>query len=222
MRLRVYYVVMIISIVIINAKLSYKMNCDSLLSHIHQFVQLNEEEIAALKAVLISRPFRQGDMMVRSGDTAGYLMYVCSGYILTYITDDDGTERVVQIATEGWWAPDLFSLTNQAKTTYSTRGLCNGEVLLFPKLAQNYLLEKFIKFERYFRIIFQESLIRQQSRFIETFSTPAGERYLAYVARFPGIEQFVPQKYIASYLGITPQFLSKIRKKQSRRSVNIG
>jgi len=182
------------------------MNCDSLLSHINQFVQLNDEETMALKSVLISRPFRQGEMMVKSGDIAGYLMYVCSGYILTYVHAKDGTEQVIQIATEGWW-------TN---TSYSTKGLCDGEVLLFPKLAQNLLFEKYIKFERYFRIIFQESLIRQQSRILDEFTVTAAQRYNNFIERFSGIEKCVPQKYIASYLGITPQFLSKIRKSIKR------
>ncbi len=188
------------------------MNCDSLFHHISQFVKLNEEEITALKRVLIPRPFKAGELMVRSGDYAGYLMYVCSGYVLTYITGEDGNEQVIQIATEGWWAPDLFSLTDRINTRYSTKALCDGEMLLFPKLAQNFIFDRYIRFEKYFRIIFQESLIRQQSRFVEVFTLPAAERYRNYIARFPGIEQQVPQKYIASYLGITPQFLSRIRK----------
>lgn len=192
------------------------MSCDSLLSHINQFVQLNDEETMELKSVLISRPFRQGEMMVKSGDIAGYLMYVCSGYILTYVHAKDGTEQVIQIATEGWWTPDLFSLTSQTNTSYSTKGLCDGEVLLFPKLAQNLLFKKYIKFERYFRIIFQESLIRQQSRILDEFTVTAAQRYNNFIERFSGIEKCVPQKYIASYLGITPQFLSKIRKSIKR------
>jgi len=189
------------------------MSCDSLLSHINQFVQLEQEEIDELKSVLIYRTFRQDDYIAKSGDPASYLMYVCSGYLLTSLIDSTGSERVIQIATEGWWSPDLFSLTSQSKTNYSTRGLTNGEVLLFPKLAHQHLLERYIKFERYFRIIFQESLIRQQKRILESFSIKAEERYQNYLDRFPEIEKYVPQKYIASYLGITPQFLSTVRRR---------
>lgn len=187
------------------------MNCEDLFTHISQFVLTNEAEQSTLKSVLISRPFTQGDLIVKSGDAAGYMMYVCSGYILTYVTGRDGLEHVVQIVPEGWWAPDLFSLTNQAHTAYSTKGLCEGKVLLFPRTAQSYIFDKYPVFERYFRIIFQESLIRQQSRFVEVFTISAADRYEQYISSFPGIATYVPQKYIASYLGITPQFLSKIR-----------
>jgi len=91
--------------------------------------------------------------------------------------------------------------------------LCDGEVLLLPRSAQNQLFEVYTKFEHYFRVTFQNSLLRQQFRFIETYSQSAEERYQAFIAAYPKIEQYAPQKQIASYLGITPQFLSKIRKK---------
>jgi len=91
--------------------------------------------------------------------------------------------------------------------------LTDGEVLLLPRLAQAHLLENYIAFERYFRITFQDALIRQQHRFIESHTDSAEDRYQAFVHKFPGMEQYVPQKYIASYLGITPEFLSKVRRK---------
>jgi hypothetical protein len=82
-----------------------------------------------------------------------------------------------------------------------------------PKTSVDQLLEKYVKFERYFRILYQNSLVTQQHRVILSYSATAEERYLSFREKYPTLEQFVPQKYIASYLGITPEFLSKIRRK---------
>jgi hypothetical protein len=77
-------------------------------------------------------------------------------------------------------------------------------------------LENYIQFERYFRILFQNALLRQQLCFVENYTATSEERYQALTTTYPEIEKFVPQKHIASYLGITPEFLSKIRKKISQ------
>jgi CRP-like cAMP-binding protein len=189
------------------------MNSSVILSNINQFVQLDENESEFLESVLIPRPFKQGELIVKSGDAARYLMFVNSGYIMSYYTDRDGNDHVVQFAAEGWWCGDIYSLSDYPKTIYSTKGLSNGELLLLPRSAQEQLFEKYSKFERYFRITFQNSVIRHQFRFIESYSTTAEERYQKFVTTYPNIDRYVAQKYIASYLGITPEFLSKIRKR---------
>lgn len=192
------------------------MNTQIILNNIQQTVQLDEHETAFLESVLIKRPFKQGELLVESGDSARYMIFVNTGYLMTYFTDQDGTDHVVQFASGGWWVGDIYSLSKEGQTPYTTKGLCDGEVLLLPRLAQNQLLETYIKFERYFRITFQNSLLRQQLRFIESHSTSAEERYQSFIATYPNIQQYVPQKYIASYLGITAEFLSKVRRKLAK------
>ncbi|MDN5284405.1 MAG: cAMP-binding domain of or a regulatory subunit of cAMP-dependent protein kinase [Mucilaginibacter sp.] len=189
------------------------MNSAPILSNINEHVQLDENEAAYLESVLISRPFKQDELIVKSGDIARYIMFVNAGYIMSYYTDQEGDDHVVQFAAQNWWSGDLFSLSQDPRTIYSTKGLTDGELLLLPRSAQDQLFEKYPKFERYFRITFQTSLIRQQLRFIESYSLTAEERYVKFQLRFPKIDQYIAQKYIASYLGITPEFLSKIRKR---------
>ena len=189
------------------------MNSAIILSNINEHVQLNADERAYLESVLISRPFRQDELIVKSGDVARYIMFVNSGYIMSYYTDQEGDDHVVQFAAKNWWSGDLFSLSPDPRTIYSTKGLSDGELLLLPRSAQEQLFEKYPKFERYFRITFQTSLIRQQLRFIDNYSLTAEERYVKFQSKFPNIDQYIAQKYIASYLGITPEFLSKIRKR---------
>jgi CRP-like cAMP-binding protein len=194
------------------------MNSAIMLAHINQVVPLDREETAFLESVLIPRPFKQGELIVKSGEPARYMMYVNSGYLMTYFTDKNGTDHVIQFASDGWWVGDIYSLSKEAHTRYTTKGLCDGEVLLLPRLAQNQLLERYIKFERYFRITFQNSVLRHQLRFIESHSNSAEERYQSFITTYPNIQQYVPQKYIASYLGITAEFLSKVRRKLAKRS----
>ncbi|TDW96678.1 Crp/Fnr family transcriptional regulator [Dinghuibacter silviterrae] len=189
------------------------MTPDLLLSNIRQHIPLDEAESEFLLSVLIPRPFKQGELIVRAGDPARHLMFVDTGYLMTYYTDTNGEDHVIQFSGEGWWAGDIHCLSEYTTTRYSSRGMSGGEVLLLPKLALEQLLSNYTKFERYFRIIFQKGFMRQQLRYIEGHSTSAEERYQSFIQAYPSIAQTVPQKYIASYLGITPEFLSKIRKR---------
>jgi CRP/FNR family transcriptional regulator, anaerobic regulatory protein len=193
------------------------MNYSLILETIGREVRLNEEEAGFLESVLISRPFKQSELIIKSGETARYLMFVNAGYIMSYYSDKEGTDHVIQFASTGWWGGDIYSFSAEPTTIFSTKALCDGELLLLPRSAHDQLFDKYPVFEKYFRIHFQRSVIRNQLRFIENYSAKAEERYQAFLQRFPGMEQYVPQKYIASYLGITPEFLSKIRKRSTHK-----
>lgn len=193
------------------------MKTSSIISHIREYIDLDQGEADYVSALFIPRAVRQGEVIVESGAPPLYMIHVSSGYLMTSYTDELGHDHVVQFATAGWWTGDLYSLDNDLPTIYTTRALTDGEVLLFPKAAQELLLNRHIKFERYFRIIFQYALKRLQLRIIENYSLPAERRYLAFCEKYPGMEQYVPQKYIASYLGITPEFLSKIRGRLAKK-----
>lgn len=143
------------------------MNTDQILSNINNSVPLNQEETALLESMLIPRPFKQGELIVRSGEQARYLMFVNSGYLMTYFTDDTGADHVIHFASTGWWVSDIYSMGKDPLTRFTTKGLCDGELLLLPRPAQKQLLETNIKFERYFRITFQNSVLRQQMRIID-------------------------------------------------------
>ena len=183
-----------------------------LLTHINQFITLDQEEIEFLDTAFIARPYKQGEIIVRSGEPARFLAFVNQGHTITYYTDQEGHEHIIRFAAAGWWSGDLHSLGNEVTTQFATKGVSDGELLLLPRPTQQVLLERYPKFERYFRQLFQTALLRQQLRFVESHSLPAEQRYLKFQETFPSIEQYIPQKYVASYLGITPEFLSKIRK----------
>jgi len=189
------------------------MDTKNLIDSVTQHITLTAEEAAYFSSLMLPLQLRQGEMPEKIGEPTRYFIHVYSGCLMSYYTDKQGTDHVMQFATAGWWTGDLPSYTRQIPSIHSTRALSDSEVLLLPKPSFDELLEKVPKFERYFRILFQNSLVTHQNRLIQNLSATAEERYLSFQKKYPSLEQYVPQKYIASYLGMTPEFLSKIRRK---------
>ncbi len=187
----------------------------SILSHITRHVTLNKIEEDFFISLLVPLKLKQGEFAEKTGEITYNFIHVNSGCLMTYFTDTEASDQVIQFATSGWWTGDLHSLTTQQPSIYTTRALADSEVLLLPKVRMEELLERYPVFERYFRIMFQNSLVTHQNRLIEAFSATAEERYYNFQKKYPQLEQYVPLKYIASYLGITPEFLSKIRRKKT-------
>jgi len=193
------------------------MGHNSILSHITRNVQLTKEEEQFFISLLLPLKLKQGEFAEKAGEVTHNFIHVNAGCLMTYFTDKEGNDQVIQFATSGWWTGDLHSLTTQQPSIYTTRALADSEVLLLPKVRMEELLERHPIFERYFRIMFQNSLVTHQNRIIEAFAFTAEDRYTNFQKKYPHLEQFVPLKYIASYLGITPEFLSKIRRKRMNR-----
>lgn len=193
------------------------MDTSSILSSISKYVPLDDVERLYFSSLLLPIKIRQGEFTDRAGSISKGMIYVNAGCLMTYFSDKQATDHVIQFATAGWWTGDLHSFTSQTPSIYSTKALADSDVLLLPKNDMDQLLERFPKFERYFRIIFQNSLVTHQHRIIQNFSVGAEERYIQFQEKYPSLEQYVPLKYIASYLGITPEFLSKIRRRRSER-----
>jgi CRP-like cAMP-binding protein len=193
------------------------VNPPAILAQINRHVALDERESLAFSSLLIHAKIKQGEYIENTGVVTQNFIYVESGCLMSYYTDKKGDDHVMQFATAGWWTGDLQSFTKQLPSNYSTRALSDSSVSYLPKTDMDQLLERYPKFERYFRILFQNSLITHQDRIIQNFSDTAEERYEHFRHKYPSLEQYVPLKYIASYLGITPEFLSKIRRRQAKK-----
>lgn len=189
------------------------MNTYHILKSIAQYVSLDEDEKQYLQSILLPMKVNQNEFIEKTNEVSRYFIHVSEGCLMTYYTDSQANDHVLQFATPGWWTGDLHSFTTASASIYSTRALSDSRVLLLPKIQMDELLDRFPKFEKYFRIIFQNSLITHQQRILRNLSMTAEERYQYFIRKYPTLEQFVPQKHIASYLGITPEFLSKIRRK---------
>ncbi|HTH56628.1 MAG TPA: Crp/Fnr family transcriptional regulator [Cyclobacteriaceae bacterium] len=158
-----------------------------------------------------TRKFMKGQYVVQQGDVCKYENFVLSGCLKTFYVDPEGQEHIVMFAIEDWWTSDLGSFINQAPADFNVQCLENSEVaqISFEDLEKLYL--EIPQLERFFRIIIQKGFASSLKRIVNNFALPAKERYLKFRVQYPQIEQRVPQYMIASYLGMTKEFLSKIR-----------
>jgi CRP-like cAMP-binding protein len=140
-----------------------------------------------------------------------------SGCLRAYYTDDRGIEHAVQFAIEDWWIGDMRSFMTETPAWLNIDALEDTEVLMISKESIDRLYVEIPAFERYFRIRIQNAFIAEQQRIGAGLSKSAEERYLEFIQKYPKMEQRIPQVHIASYLGITPEFLSTIRGKIARR-----
>lgn len=194
------------------------MELKLLFDYIAQFVQLNSEEQSILESKVKIRKYLKGQFVVQNGDICKYENFVLSGCLKTFYIDNDGQEHIVMFAVENWWTADMSSFITQTPSDYNIQCLENSVLaqIYYQDLEQLYV--QIPKLERFFRIIIQKAYISSQKRLINNFSLPAKERYLQFREKYPQIEQRVPQYMIASYLGITKEFLSKIRSQVSAGS----
>lgn len=193
------------------------MNASNILAQIGKHISLDERESLHFTSLLIPAKIKQGDYIEKIGTVTQNFIYVESGCLMSYSTDKKGDVHVIQFSTSGWWTGDLQSFTKNLPATYSTRALADSSVFYLPKNDMDQLLDRYPKFEKYFRILFQNALITQLDRIIQNFSDTAENRYERFRKKYPTLEQYVPLKYIASYLGITPEFLSKIRRRLTEK-----
>ena len=135
----------------------------------------------------------------------------------TFTVDEKGNELILQFSMEGWWAGDLYSFLTEEPSQFHIEAMEECELLLITKSSWDILLNKVPAFERYFRILIQNSLIATQRRLMSSMSESAEEKYTKLINNFPGCLQRIPQHMVASYLGITPETLSRIRGQMSER-----
>ena len=155
-------------------------------------------------------------LYLKAGTVCKYSAFVVDGAVKSFSTDDQGREHILSFATRDWWISDLYSLFSEKPAVLNIEAVADSEVLLLSRQNQQLLYEKVPKFERFFRIIVENALVAHQQRLIDNLSSSAEDRYLRFLKKYPAIPVFVPQHNIASYLGITPEFLSKIRARLAR------
>jgi len=181
-------------------------------------IELTAEEKLLCKSFFIPKKLRKRQYILQEGDVCKYLAFVEKGMLRSYTIDDKGNEHIMQFAFEGWWISDQFSFLTGQPAIYTIDALEDSELLLLSKSAEEQLLQQIPKFEKFFRILLQNSLIATQTRLISSLSQRAEERYQQLVNGCPTILQRVPQHMMASFLGITPETLSRIRKQLTAKS----
>jgi len=189
------------------------MSFDLLISNISKHISLTENEAAFFSSILQSKFLKAGDFLLKEGDVCRYESFVTKGCLKTYYQDDNGFEHILDFSIEQWWADDLYSLLTQTASKSNIKASEDTHILQISKDDLELLYQKIPKFERFFRILFQHAFIAQRQQINLSLSASAQERYILFLQNKPYAQKRFSQKDIASYLGITPQFLSSLKKK---------
>ena len=196
------------------------MSFDLLISNISKRISLTVEEIDFFTSLLRSRSLAAGEFLLREGEICKYESFVVKGCLKSYYVDENGFEHILDFSIEEWWADDLYSLLTQTASKSTIKAIEDTDILQIGKTDLELLYQKVPKFERFFRILFQNAYITQREQINQALSATAEERYLLFIKKKPYAEKRFSQKDIASYLGVTPQFLSTLRKKLGRVNVD--
>ncbi len=187
------------------------MELEALVKYMNKYIDLSAREISILSSQVKIRTYPKGQYIVQQGDVCNSENFVVSGCTKTFYSDNEGNDHIVMFAIENWWTADLGSFISREPADYSVQCIEKTTVVQFSFDSLEILYREIPQLERFFRIILQKAFVESQKRIVRNHCLPARDRYILFRMQYPSIEQRVPQYLIASYLGITKQFLSKIR-----------
>ena len=189
------------------------MNSQLLISSVARHVALTAEETDFFISLLQPLTLTSDEFLIREGSICRYESFVTRGCLKAYYEDDNGIEHVQDFLVEDWWADDLYSFLTQTPSKSNVKAIEDTELLQISKENLELLYQKVPKFERFFRLLFQNAYISQRDQITQMLSVSAEERYIQFLKRKPYALKRFSQKDIASYLGVTPQFFSTLKKK---------
>jgi CRP-like cAMP-binding protein len=196
------------------------MAYDVVLKNINKHISLDTDEISYFTSLLKEKSVSKRGMILKDGQVCKEISFVKSGALRAYYRDKTGKESTIMFAITDWWVTDMFCFVNEQPAMLNIEAIEDSVVLQLLKADLDKLYIKIPKFERFFRIIMQNAYIREQLRVIQNLSLPANERYNLFLSKYPEIVKQVKQKQIASYLGITPEFLSMLRRNKRTKRIS--
>lgn len=190
---------------------------EPILQNIARFVTLTPQEQQHLLSKTEVRDYKAKTMVLHAGEVCKHSYFVNHGLLRNFSINDHIVEHVLGFACEGWWIGDIYSLLSQKPGQLFIEVLEDSQVVLLSKENQEQLYHDIPKLERFFRILTENSLVAHQERLMDNLSLSAEERFDKFCKRYPDIIQRVPQKQIASYIGVTPEFFSKMKSRMLRK-----
>ena len=182
-----------------------------------KYIHLSGEETAFFHSLLKHRHVRKKNFLLQEGEICDFEAFILKGCIRSYYLDKEGVETILLFAVEEWWVSDLTSFSERKPSNLFIETLEDSDLLCIDYAAKALLFEKVPAFERMFRLLVQRSLSVVQQRFFAAVSQTAEARYLHFLETYPLIAQRVPQHQIARYIGVSPEFLSKVRSTMYRK-----
>ena len=185
---------------------------DLILKNVSKHIQLTEEEKKFFTSLLKTKELKKKQFLLKAGEISRHENFVEKGLLRAYTVDDKGQEHIAMFGMEDWWISDMYSFLTETPATQFIDALEDSVIYSIDTADLEKLYLKVPKFDRFFRILLQNAFIANQKRVLASISQSAEEQYLAFTKKYPSLEQRIPQHQIASYLGITPETISRIRK----------
>ena len=176
------------------------------------------DEFKFIRTMFIPKSLPAGEMVQRGGEVAQYAVFIAKGCLRSYVIDAKGKEHVVLFAPEDWWLADSISLNTQTPSQYFFDAIEDSNVLLITPASHETLINRIPAYSTAFRTGLQKHAAAKDQRIVNSLSTTAEERYLDFMRTYSSIATRVPQWMLASYLGVSPETVSRIRKKLARKS----
>lgn len=181
-----------------------------LLQNLQKHIVLTEKELQYFFSSFEAKNIKKREFLLREGNISRGLAFITNGLLRSYSVDKNGFEHVIQFAPEDWWVVDMYSFVKDQPARLFIDALENTEYLWLSKMNLQNLYLELPQLEHYFRVLAENSVITYQNRLINNLSLPALERYHNFCSQYPSLIQSLPQKQVASYIGVTPEFLSKM------------
>ncbi|KAF2511868.1 Crp/Fnr family transcriptional regulator [Flavobacterium foetidum] len=182
-----------------------------ILENIAKHVSLTPDEQALFLSKLETNTYKAKTLLLNAGEVCKHSYFVNSGILRSFNINDNIVEHVLSFACEGWWMSDMYSYFSQKPGQLFIEVLEEAEVVSLSKENQEQLYLEIPKLERFFRILIENSLVANQQRLMDNLSLPAEERFEKFTKKYGTLAHKVPQKQIASFIGVTPEFFSKMK-----------
>ncbi len=187
------------------------MSFQKIITSFQKHIQLNMQERACLMEKFVFKKIKKKQFLLHENQIAKDVAFVTSGCLRSYSIDQNGFEHILQFAPENWWITDMYSVISQKESNLNIDALMDSEMYLLSRENQLKLFDEIPQLERYFRILTENALVSSQKRLIDGLSLTAKQRYQSFCKIYPTLINDLPQKQIAAYIGVTPEFLSKLR-----------
>lgn len=188
------------------------MSFELILKNIGKHIDLDKEETTLFQSMIKLKYIAKKTSLLEAGESCKYLNYVHSGALRAFNLDKDGKEATVMFAVADWWITDMYCYLNNKPAMTYIEALEDTCILQLSKVHFDRLLFEIPKFEKFFRILMQNAYTREQLRVIEKLTLSTEDRYESFLNKYPHMARTLTQKQIASYLGVTPEHLSAIKK----------
>ena len=184
--------------------------------HLLKYGTFTEAEVQKVIPFFSKKHYEKKTLIARKGDITRSVFFIHSGCVRLFLEDYSGKEHSILFGTEGYWMGDLQSFVNNTLACYNYQAIEDTDVFAITKTSWDQLMTEEPSFVKYVSMLFRNALIVQQKRIVEFFTLTAEERYENLLKSRNDVVNRVPQKYLASYIGITPEFLSQIRNKRAK------